>query len=274
LETDTPDKLAKIIEGCCALGITSFDHADIYGGGEAETHFGAALHASGLARDEIQLISKCGIQPMGENYPGNRVKHYDSSPAHIVRSIDRSLKALGTEYLDLLLLHRPDPLMQAEETARALERSMQAGKVRAVGVSNFSPSQFALLERFIPLATNQIECSLMHLDPLEDGTLDQAQNIGFRPMIWSPLGGGQLFAPEEERGRRVTEVLHQLGQRYDEQPSVIALAWLLAMPSRPLPILGSGRLDRLRTYCRAGDLSLSRQDWFILYEASRGYPVA
>lgn len=272
-ETDHPKKLAQVIEACCDMGITSFDHADIYGGYKAEAHFGAALKQSAIARENIQLISKFGIRKAMEARPENRIQHHDARPVHLNRSVDASLKALGTDYLDCILLHRPDPLIQAEDTARAVEKLIDQGKIRAFGVSNHSPSQFHLLQSAlsVPLVTNQIECSVFHLTPILDGTLDQAQEKKARPMIWSPLAGGKIFAPKEPRQHILVEKMQKIAQQWGtEDIGRIALAWLLALPSRPLPILGTGRIERLRSYAKATEIKFDRQDWYDIYWESLG----
>lgn len=271
-ETDTPEKLARLIEGCLELGITSFDHADVYGGYRTEALFGAALREWGGDRGRIELVTKCGIGLVGPARPAHRVKHYDSSAAHISSSLEASLRLLGTDHVDLLLLHRPDPLMDADATAEALARLVQEGKTRAVGVSNHTPAQIELLQSRLPLplVTNQIELSVLHTAPLLDGTLDHAQRRRMAPMAWSPLGGGSLFDADRAQ---VGEVIARLAREHAVETGAIALAWLLRLPSRPLPVLGTTRLDRLRALARAEDVVLDRQDWFELYEASLGHAV-
>ncbi len=192
---------ARLIAAAVDLGLTSFDHADIYGNYQVEAAFGEGLAAWGGARRSIELITKCDIMLKSAERPANRLKHYNTGAAHIVASVEQSLKNLGTDYIDVLLLHRPDPLMDADETARGLELVVKAGKVRAIGVSNFMSSQFDLLQSRLsfPLVTNQIEMSVLHTAPLTDGTLDHAQQHCYAPMIWSPLGGGSLFTGQGER---------------------------------------------------------------------------
>jgi len=275
-ETDTPTKLARLIEACLELGITAFDHADIYGGYRAEAAFGAALREWRGDRDRIELATKCGIALVDPARPEHRVKHYDTSARHVEASVERSLTALGTDRVDLLLIHRPDPLMDADETAGALERLVRAGKVRHVGVSNHDPSQLDLLQArlALPIVTNQVELSLMHPAALFDGTLDQAQRLKRCPMAWSPLGGGGLFAQTTPQSRRVTPALAETAARLG-CPDVgrVALAWLLRHPSRPVPVLGTSRIDRLRSLAAAEGIEIDRQTWFALLEASLGHPV-
>ncbi|MFC4160516.1 aldo/keto reductase [Chitinimonas lacunae] len=261
------------IEACLELGITTFDHADIYGGYTVEALFGEALKARPDLRERIELVSKCGIRLVHPNRPEHRIKSYDTSRAHLEASVHASLKALGTERLDLLLIHRPDPLMDADEIASAFESLQRAGKVRHFGVSNFTPSQFALLDSRYRLVTNQIECSLLHLAPMLDGTLDQAQQLGRAPMIWSPLAGGRLLRGEDDSARQVQTTLTSLAAKYAVSASTLAHAWLLRHPARPLPIVGSSRLEGYQEAAAAFSVELERSDWYALWSASTGAPV-
>ena len=280
-ETNSPAKLARLIEGCLELGITTFDHADIYGMYQTEALFGAALRQSGIARESIELVSKCGIligdraKISGAAPERFNIKHYDTSAAYIARAVDMSLKALGTDYLDLLLIHRPDPFMDADETAGALKKLVASGKVRHLGVSNHSPSQLDLLQSRLdlPLVTNQIECSVLHTQALHDGTLDQAQQMRAAPMIWSPLGGGDLFRGTGPRHVRLRQVLERIGRGHGADIGQVALAWLLAHPARPVPVLGTSALARIKHSLKALDVTLSRVDWFEILAASEGTEV-
>ncbi|HMT20115.1 MAG TPA: aldo/keto reductase [Promineifilum sp.] len=235
--------LLGFIHICLDLGITTFDHADIYGGYTCEELFGRALAAEPALRGRIEMVTKCGIQLVTPNRPDTRVKHYDTSREHIIASAERSLCTLHTDTLDLLLIHRPDPLMNADETAAALGELRSSGKIRHAGVSNFTPRQFDLLQSRLdfPLVTNQIELSLLHLDPLHDGTLDRLQQLRVPPMIWSPLAGGRLFDPGDERARRVRAALEAIGSAIGASAEQVALAWLLSHPARVLPVMGTGR---------------------------------
>jgi predicted oxidoreductase len=273
--TDTPDKLARLIEGCVELGITSFDLADIYGGYKVEPLFGAALALTGIERSSLQLIGKCGIRPLSPARPETRLKHYDTSAEHIERSVATTLAALRTDYLDLLLLHRSDPLLDADAVAAVLQRLLRAGAVRAIGVSNHLPAQLELLQSRldVPLVTNQIECSALHVAPLFDGTLDQAQRLRMSPTIWSPLAGGRLLQPRTDTEQRVATALDAVGARMGLGRAETAIAWLATLPSRPVPVLGSGDLARLATQAAAAQLRLERQDWFSILEAAQGHPV-
>ena len=262
------------IEECVELGVTSFDHADIYGGYAVEGLFGEALALAPELRERLQLVGKCGIKLVAPARPEHRIKHYDSSAAHIATSVDASLRALRTDRLDLLLIHRPDPLMDADEVARAFESLRAAGKVRHFGVSNFTPGQFELLASRFPLVTNQIELHPLQRAPLTDGTLDQLQRLRVRPMIWSPLAGGALLAGGGETERRVQAALGQIGARLGVSAATVAFAWLLRHPSRPLPVAGSRRIDALREAIAAVSLTLDAQDWTEVWQAAAGHEVA
>jgi len=256
------------------LGITSFDHADIYGDYGVEALFGEALAASPGLRERIQIVGKCGIKLTSAQRPLHRVKSYDTSPAHVVASVENSLRALRTDRLDLLLIHRPDLLMDADALGRCFDELKAAGKVLQVGVSNHSPSQLALLHSRHSLVTHQIELSPLHLAALDDGTLDQCQALGLRPMIWSPLGGGRLFGQGDAQAVRVHEALAALGQRYGASVATMAYAWLLRHPSRPWPITGSGRVQGLRDAVAALSIELEAEDWYLIWQAGAGREVA
>ena len=264
---------ARWIEERVALGVTSFDHADIYGDYAAESLFGEALATRPGLRERIQLVSKCGIKLASAQRPAHTINSYDTSRAHVVASVERSLAALRTDRLDLLLIHRPDYLMDPDALAATFHELRSAGKVLHFGVSNHSASQLALLHRRVPLATNQIELSPLHLEPLDDGTLDQCVDLGLRPMIWSPLGGGRLLAADDERSRRVRAVLERIGGTHGVSAGTIAYAWLLRHPSRPVPITGSRRLEALHEAIRALGVVLTSEEWYRVWEAGAGHPV-
>ncbi len=278
---DTPERpdaqaVARLVGIAVDLGLTSFDHADIYGDHGVEAAFGAGLAAWKGRRESIQLITKCDIMLVSRNRPDNWITHYNTSAAHIAASVERSLTNLDTDYLDLLLLHRPDPLMDADETARGLESVVRAGKVRAVGVSNFTPSQIDLLASRLPfpVVTNQIEHSVLETSALYDGRLDHAQRLRYAPMIWSPLGGGALFTGEGKREDRVREALAKAANAHGtDDISAVAIAWLLRHPARLVPVLGTMKPQRLAQLARALDIELDRQHWFAILEASEGRPV-
>jgi predicted oxidoreductase len=272
----TTSDLRKLIDTCLELGITTIDHADIYGNYTCEGLFGAALRENPKLRDSLQLISKCGIKLVSVNRPTHAIKHYDTSRNHILASVDHSLRQLQTDYLDLLLIHRPDPFMDADETADALMALVQSGKVKHVGASNFMPSQFELLSSRLnlPLVTNQLEISVMHLDAFLDGTLDQCQRLRMAPMAWSPLGGGELFRSATPQSKRLQRGLTVIGKQLGGvTPDQVALAWLLSHPANIVPILGTGKLDRIRSAAAASAVRLTREQWFALWRASTGVEV-
>ena len=267
-----PERL-RWIEQCLERGVTTFDHADIYGGYSVEALFGEALALAPHLRARLQLVSKCGIRLVDAARPAHRVKSYDTSAAHLMASVDNSLRALKTDHLDLLLIHRPDPLMRPGEIADAVARLKAAGKILDFGVSNFTMSQFAMLNQWVPLATNQIELSPLHRAPLHDGTLDQMLALDLRPMIWSPLAGGRLFSGQEPDALRVRAVLEAVAQRHGVAPATVAYAWLLRHPSGPRPIVGSRRLAALDAALAAQALTLDAETWHEIWSAGAGVEV-
>lgn len=269
----SPQQRLGWIQQCLDLGVSSFDHADIYGGYMVEGLFGEALALQPSLRQQMQLVSKCGIKLVSDARPGHGLNSYDTSRAHVLASVDASLRALRTDHLDLLLIHRPDFLMDPQALADTLADLRRAGKVLHFGVSNHRPSQLSLLHERLPLVTNQIELSPLQMGALADGTLDQCLSLGLRPMIWSPLAGGRLFTGEDAQARRVQAVLTQLAVQYGVSSATLAYAWILRHPSRPVPIAGSRRVEALQEALAALRLDLSAEDWYRVWEASMGHPV-
>ena len=269
---DVPARV-RWIEQALELGITSFDHADIYGNYAVESLFGEALMAARGLRERLQIVTKCGIKLVADARPTHRIKSYDSSRAHVIASVEASLRALRTDRIDLMLMHRPDLLMHPDELAATFDALREAGKVRAFGVSNHAASQLATLHRRHALATHQIELSPLQLQALSDGTLDQCTDLGLRPMIWSPLGGGRLFTGQDPQTRRVRAVLEELGRNHGVSAATMAYAWILRHPARPLPITGSARIEALRDAVSALDVQLSAEDWYRVWQASIGHEV-
>lgn len=270
------DELCEMLHRCVALGITTMDHADIYGDYACESLFGEALAKAPGLRNQMQVVTKCDIKLVSDKHPAHELPHYDTSKAHILASVDTSLRRLQTDHIDVLLLHRPDPLMYAAEVAEAFVALRNAGKVLHFGVSNFSPSQFNLLASQLPfpLVTNQIECSVLNFDVMHDGTLDQSQMLGIAPMAWSPLGGGRLFSSQDEQSVRVRACLETLGDELGGATiDQIAYAWLLKHPARIMPVLGTGKMHRVEAACAAAELTLTRQQWFKVWRASKGHNV-
>jgi predicted oxidoreductase len=270
-----PARIRQKIDACLEAGITTFDHADIYGQYTCEGLFGAALAEAPALRDRMEIITKCGINAACDNRPGVRVNHYDATAPAIERCVERSLRELRTDRIDLLLIHRPDWLTSAEETARGLQRVIAAGKVRHVGVSNYNPHQFALLTRCLGRvpATNQIEVSLLRMDAITDGTLDQCQAGGVHPMAWSPLAGGRLITGDQPDAVRTRTALAKLGALYGASAEQMALAWVAALPSRPQVVIGTNQPDRIREAAGSVKLTLERQHWYELWSAAQGRSV-
>lgn len=256
------------------LGVSTFDLADIYGDYQCESLFGEALRLKPAVRERMEIVTKCGIKLCGSNN-AFRLNHYDSSADHVRASVENSLRNLGTDYVDLLLLHRPDPLMDADELAGVLDSLVAAGKVRSVGVSNYLPHQVALLQSRLktPLVANQIEVSLLHSAPMFDGQLDHCQQNRILPMAWSPFAGGDLFTGGAEAAARVRDCMESLHGELGMDAQQMALSWLLRHPSRMVPVLGSGNLERLKGALTAVDKEMPLEPWFMLLRAARGRDV-
>jgi len=269
-----PQDILRLIESLLELGITTVDHADIYGAYACEAAFGAALALDPGLRARLEIVTKCDIAAVCPARPANRVKHYDTSADYIIASAEASLCNLGVEQIDVLLIHRPDPLMDADAVAQAFTRLRADGKVRHFGVSNFTPFQFDLLQSRLdaPLVTNQVECSVLAGDAISGGTLDQMQRLRRVPMLWSPLG--RLFTDEDDQVRRVRAALAAVARRMGfDDLATVATAWLFRLPSTPVVIAGSMRPQHLASMAAATELVLDRQDWFQIYEALHGEAV-
>jgi predicted oxidoreductase len=268
------EQRVDFIENCIALGVTSFDHADIYGGYGVESLFGDALRLQPSLRDRIELISKCGIKLVSPQRPQHSIQHYDTSAAHINASVDESLRQLGTDRLDLLLIHRPDPLMDFDEVAHTFLGLRQAGKVLHFGVSNFSRHQFEALDKRIKLATNQVEFSPLHTAPMFDETFDGLQDLGVSPMIWSPLAGGRLFNGGEDHADNLRLVIKGIADAMGQPFASVVFAWIMQLPSNPVPLTGTGRIEAIKVAVAGTQFTLSRPDWFSILRAARGHEVA
>lgn len=263
----------SMITQCIDFGISTFDHADIYGNYTVEQEFGAALKSEPGLRSKIQLISKFGIQMLSANRGGYNIKHYDTGRKHILESVERSLANLHTDHLNLLLIHRPDPLMNPQEIAEAFTELQAKGKVLQFGVSNFSSSQMELINSSFKILTNQSEISIAKLDPFTDGTLDYCIINKIIPMAWSPLGGGNIFTSKTERNIRIVAVAEILAEKHSATPPQILLAWLLKHPSNIVPVLGTAKASRIKEASAATKINLSREEWFMLWRASTGEEV-
>lgn len=272
----TPQERLTFLKQHLELGITTVDHADIYGHYTCEQLFGEALALEPSLRQQLQIVTKCDIKLCGAQFPQRLINHYDTSAAHIYQSVNHSLERLGVSEIDVLLIHRPDVLMDADEVAEAFTELHKVGKVRHFGVSNFSPAQFDLLQSRLgkPLVTNQVEINPLNFAVAHDGTLDQMQMLRTRPMAWSCLGGGAVFNGVSEQALRVRMVLEELRDELGTQSiEEVIYAWVRALPSKPLPIVGSGRIERVETAVRALDVTLTREQWYRVWVASKGHGV-
>lgn len=266
----TTSQMAALINDCLETGITTFDHADIYGGYTTEADFGMAFAQSGIAREQIQLITKCGIQhTLGKR--DNRVKHYDYSKEYIIWSAENSLRHLQTDYLDLLLLHRPSPLMHPDEIAEAVAKLKAEGKIKSFGVSNFTNSQTDLIRTRTDVAVNQIEFSATAYQPMLDGSLDYMMTHNIKPLAWSPVGS--IFKEDSEQTRKLKYLMVELVAKYEAPADVILLAWILRHPAGIVPVSGSCSIDRLKNQMKATQLQLELQDWFAIWTESMGEKV-
>ena len=263
--TVSPDQVERLIKTALDEGITAFDHADIYGDHGNEEIFGNVLRKNSSLRNKMQLISKCGIKFPSSRRPETWIKHYDTSSQHIIWSAENSLKMLGTDHLELLLIHRPDPLLDPEELVNAFSQLREQGKVSHFGVSNFTPAQFRMLQQHLPfpLVTNQIEISLARIEPLFNGDLDTLMEFNASPMAWSPLGGGKPLGVDER-------ALFNKAAKYNASYSQLSLAWLMKHPSVIFPIIGTTQPERITEAARSIDVNLDRQDWFEMLKWMMG----
>ena len=272
-DTSVPAVAARI-QACLDQGITTFDHADIYGGYSCEALFGAALRAQPGLKARMEIVTKCDIMLLSGQRPDNRVKHYDTSSAHVQASVERSLHNIGVDAIDLLLIHRPDPLMDHHALGACLAGLIQSGKVRAAGVSNFMPWDLDLLQSAMKnrLLTNQIEISLMQTRGFVDGQIAHAQRLGLPVMAWSPLGGGRLFG-QEAAALRLRPALQRIAAAQGVDETAVAIAWLLHHPARIIPVLGTNDMQRIARMQDALRVTLDRQTWFELYSLANGVEV-
>lgn len=263
-------EMEALMNFCVSNHITTFDHADIYGAYTTEADFGKAFKSSSLKREDLQLISKCGIQELSDNRK-NKVKHYNYSKDHIICSVEDSLKNLETDYLDLLLLHRPSPLMVAEDIAEAITVLKKDGKIRDFGVSNFTPSQMDMIGLRMDIDVNQIEFSITEHSAMYNGTLDFMTTSGIKPMAWSPLGS--VFKDDNEQTRRIHKQLGELMDKYNATEDQLLLAWILKHPSGIHPVIGTTTEKRLKLAVEAAKIELELEDWFLILQAAQGHNV-
>lgn len=264
-------QIIDLMQYCIEQQITTFDHADIYGDYTTETDFGHAFAESGISRDSIQLISKCGIQLLSDNRP-NSVKHYNYDTDYIIKSAEDSLRHLKTDYLDLLLLHRPSPLMQPDDIAEAVSELKKRGLIKDFGVSNFTPSQVELLSKSVAVSVNQIEFSLTQHTAMHNSSLDYMMTNHIKPMAWSPLGS--VFREDTEQTRRIHKQLGELLETYNATEDQLLLAWILKHPSQIHPVIGTTTKQRIADAAKAVDIELELEDWFKVLEVCQGFEVA
>ena len=263
-------EIQKLIDVCVEENITTFDHADIYGGHTTEELFGNAWKEMNLKRENVQFISKCGIVMNSDKKP-SALKYYNYNKDYILNCVDESLSNLKTDYLDTLLLHRPSPLMNPEVIAEAFTVLKDVGKVREFGVSNFSVSQFELINQYVPLVTNQIEISVNEISSFENGILDQLMSKGLRPTAWSVMGS--YFSDQSDENIRIKKVIVELCDKYNAEENQILLAFILKHPSKIIPVIGTSKAETIRTLSQTLQIDLDLEDWFRILESIRGKEV-
>ncbi|USK76759.1 aldo/keto reductase [Peribacillus frigoritolerans] len=270
------EDILSLIEHGMDQGVTTYDHADIYGSYTCEAIFGNALSLKPSLRDKMEIVTKCGIVLQSENRPSHKSHHYDTSKTHIIKSVEQSLMNLKTDYIDLLLIHRPDPLMDPAETAKAFNQLKESGKVRNFGVSNFKKPQWDMLQSYLdyPLVTNQLELSAYNLENFEDGTLNLCQEKGVAPMAWSPLAGGSIFEESNEKAVRLRKTLETVKEEIGANGiDEVMYAWLLRHPAKIIPIVGSGKKERLDSAIDSLNLSMEKEQWFNILTSSMGHDI-
>ena len=272
----TPQEINRRLHVCLDLGVTTIDTAEIYGLYEVEQMLGEALALTPGLRDKVEVVTKAGIYVPCSYHPQLHTAHYNATGPRLIKSLEKSLRFLGTDHVELFLVHRPDWLTRADDTAAGLNELLRTGKIRAAGVSNYSASQFDLLNSHLeqPLVTNQVEFHLLHLEPINDGTFHQCEKLGVRPMAWSPLAGGRMFDPSNTAAQRLAAAAKGMSSRYNEATlEQLAYAWILANPSQPLPVFGTTKLERLQSAAQADAIVMEREDWYALWEAAQGHKV-
>lgn len=266
----TTKEMENLIQLCIENKITTFDHADIYGSYTTEADFGKAFQASKISREKLQLITKCGIQMIAENR-NNKIKHYDYSKEYIIWSVEESLKKLKTDYVDVFLLHRPSPLMQADEIAEAVEKLKVEGKIVDFGLSNFTSSQTELIRQKTEVSYNQVQFSATNFEPMVDGSFDYMQTHEIRPLSWNPLG--TVFREDTRPTRRLKKLLADLVKKYGFGSDTLLLAWILKHPAKVIPIAGTVNIARIQSLVKAAELEMDKEDWFAIWTESMGEEV-
>jgi predicted oxidoreductase len=272
-ENFTTQQYEQIINQCLEIGLDIFDHADIYGHYTTEADFGHALKGNTSLRSQIKIITKCGINMLTPNRPHHAIKSYDTSAAHIIKSVEQSLQNFHTDYIDTLLIHRPDLLIDVEEVAATISALKKSGKIKTFGVSNFTTSQVALLHKYIPVEHHQVEISVTNLNAFDNGVLDQCQLEKIEAQSWSPMGNG-LFTENTEQHKRILEEAASLSKAYECSVNQILLAFLYAHPGQIAPVIGTTKFERILEAKKAMEIELKREDFYKIWSASTGKEVA
>jgi len=267
---NTAETMEKIINLCLELGINSFDHADVYGSYKCEELFGKVMERKSFKREDIVLFTKCGLRLVDPGQPDVTVKHFDTSKEHILKSVDNSLRKLKTDYIDIFLLNHLDHISNLEETAYTLRQLKESGKIKNVGVANFSVFQHQLLAAYLnmPIVTNHIELNLLNTSAIDNGQLDFIKQRYMRPLASSPLAAGRIANGKDELANNVRVQLKELSVKYNADIESIAVAWLVKLGA--LPLIGTTSEQRIRNIVSSFDIKLDNQDWYKLYNASKG----
>lgn len=266
---NTAEAMEKIVNLCLEVGINTFDHADVYGGYKCEALFGNAMKRKSFKREDIVIFTKCGVRTVDPGEPDVRVNHYDTSSQHIQKSVDNSLRRLGTDYIDIFLLNHLDYISNLEETAYTLTQLKDAGKIKNIGVANFSVFQHQLLASYlnVPIVTNHIELNLLNTVAIDNGQIDYIRQKYMRPLASAPLAAGRIAFGNDDTAVRVRGKLQELGKKYNADIESVAVAWLVKLGA--LPLIGTTNEQRIRNIASAFDIHLDNQDWYELYNASR-----
>jgi predicted oxidoreductase len=272
-ENFTTQQYETIINQCLSIDLNVFDHADIYGHYTTEADFGQALKGKSSLRQQIKLITKCGINMITPNRPHHAIKSYDTSAAHIKKSVEQSLQNLHTDYIDTLLIHRPDLLLNPVEVASTINELKAAGKIKSFGVSNFNTHQVTTLAKYINIEHHQVEISVTNMNAFDDGTLDQCQSMGIEAQSWSPMGNG-LFTESTDKNKRILKIAETLAGKYATGVNEILLAFLYIHPANIAPVIGTTKFERIENAKKAMDIELTREDFYQLWQASTGHEVA
>ncbi|MEY3421604.1 MAG: hypothetical protein RIR48_1900 [Bacteroidota bacterium] len=269
----TANKMASLINSCMEMGVTTFDHADIYGNYTTEREFGDAMILSAIPREKMQIITKCGIiKPCAEK-PGFQISHYNTSKRHIIESAEQSLENFNTEYLDMLMINRPSPIMNYSEIAEAFHQLYESGKVKEFGVVNFSPDQIRAMSKYFPVRSNQMEVSMTHLAPLFDGTIDTCVAHDMIPMSWSPIGGGSIYT-NTKAGAKLEARLMKQADKYQWTLTEMALLFLMHHPAGIIPVINQSKVDKIREAVELLDITLTNEQWFEILITAQGQELS